>query len=246
MKAARPDDRTFDAYAQEYDDALQQGLSVSGEDKLYFAQGRIRWLARGLSALHFAPRIALDFGCGTGTAVPLLIEHLGVTRVHGIDTSPESLAVARRRIDPRQASFFLRDDYVPSGSADLVFTNGVFHHIPPEERPAAVRYAFDALRPGGLLAFWENNPLNPGTRYVMSRIPFDRDAIPLTSREARALLRAGGFRIRSVDYLFIFPRLLKFLRPLEPVLSAWPLGAQYQVLAEKVSAGPAAGSEGNR
>ena len=39
---------SFDVYAEDYDAALSQGLSVSGEDKDYFAQGRIAWLARSL------------------------------------------------------------------------------------------------------------------------------------------------------------------------------------------------------
>ncbi len=36
----------FDAYAAEYDAALSQGLSVSGEDKSFFARGRIICLRR--------------------------------------------------------------------------------------------------------------------------------------------------------------------------------------------------------
>src|SRR4029434_4043103 len=76
----------------------------------------------------------------------------------------------------------------------LVYCNGVFHHIPPQAREAAVAYVARALRPGGLWAFWENNPWNPGTRYAMHRIPFDRDAIPLTPPEARRLLQAGRVR----------------------------------------------------
>ena len=35
----------FDQYAAEYDAALAQGLSVSGEDKEHFARERVSWLA---------------------------------------------------------------------------------------------------------------------------------------------------------------------------------------------------------
>ncbi len=80
---------------------------------------------------------------------------------------------------------------------------------------------------------WENNPWNPGTRYVMSRIPFDRDAVTLTPREARALVRANGFDIVDTTFLFIFPRALRWLRALEPPLARLPFGAQYQVLCRK-------------
>ena len=101
--------------------------------------------------------------------------------------------------------------------------------------PHAIDYVLRSLRPGGLFAFWENNPWNPGTRYVMSRIPFDRDAITLSSPEARHLLRLGGFEILRTDFLFIFPRILDWCRWVEPLCSRLPLGAQYQVLCRKPS-----------
>ena len=67
----------------------------------------------------------------------------------------------------------------------------------------------------------------------MRRIPFDRDAILLPAPEARQLLLAGGFEIVRIDFQFIFPRMLKWLRGLESQLARWPLGAQYQVLCRK-------------
>ncbi len=124
-------------------------------------------------------------------------------------------------------------DYVPAADIDLIYSNGVFHHIPPQQRPGALDFMWRALRPGGIFALWENNPWNPGTRYVMSRIPFDRDAVILSAPEACRMLRASKFEVRRVDFLFIFPRMLSWLRPLERPLSHLPLGAQYQVLARK-------------
>jgi hypothetical protein len=47
------------------------------------------------------------------------------------------------------------------------------------------------------------------------------------------MLARGGFEVRRTDYLFVFPRLLKALRGLEPALARAPLGAQYQVLCRK-------------
>jgi len=35
---------TFEMSTMDYEAALARGLSVSGEDKDYFAQGRITWL----------------------------------------------------------------------------------------------------------------------------------------------------------------------------------------------------------
>jgi hypothetical protein len=87
--------------------------------------------------------------------------------------------------------------------------------------------------PGGVFALWENNPWNPGTRYIMSRVPFDKDAITMTPPETRRLLRATGFEIVRTDFLFVFPHLLRVLRPLERLLARLPLGGQYLVLARK-------------
>jgi hypothetical protein len=96
-----------------------------------------------------------------------------------------------------------------------------------------VDYIYRSLRPGGWFALWENNPWNPGTRYVMSQCAFDRDAVTLTPPEAARLLQAGGLRVLRTDFLFVFPRFLKFLRVMEAGLARLPLGAQYQVLCRK-------------
>jgi SAM-dependent methyltransferase len=223
----------FDEYAAEYDAALARGLSVTGEDRDYFARGRIDWLANCLRELGEQPASAIDFGCGTGGAAPFLFDLIGVESICGVDSSSRSLDVARRTHGSRQAQFSLLTDYEPDGRMDIAFCNGVFHHIPPNERANAVDYVYRCLRPGGLFSFWENNPWNPGTRYVMSRIPFDRDAITLNLPEARRLLGARGFAIERTDFLFIFPRALRWFRGIEPYISRWPFGAQYQVLGRK-------------
>jgi SAM-dependent methyltransferase len=118
-------------------------------------------------------------------------------------------------------------------SCDVAYCNGVFHHIPPNERPSAVRDVFTAMRPGGWFALWENNPWNPGTRIIMSRIPFDRDAVLLWPGETRRLLRNAGFTISRTTYHFCFPSLLSVLRPLERFFTRVPFGGQYCVLGRK-------------
>lgn len=223
----------FDDYADDYLDALQQGLKYSGEDVTYFATERVKWLARRLEQLRFAPRSLLDFGCGNGASTPIFLSTLNVVEVTGIDASQRLLEVARREHASPRATFVLRVDYEPKGQADITFCNGVFHHIQPSERADALDFVSRALRPGGLFAFWENNPWNPATRFVMSRIPFDRGAITISPPEARSLLRKAGFEIVRSDYLFFFPRMLRWLRPLERWFAGIPLGAQYLVLARK-------------
>ena len=124
-------------------------------------------------------------------------------------------------------------EFKGSGDRDLVFCNGVFHHIVPRERPAALEQIRRSLRPRGLFAFWENNPWNPGTRLLMRRIPFDRDAQTISAGEAKRMLSGHGFELVRTDHLFVFPRPLHRLRRIESGLSQVPIGAQYQVLCRK-------------
>ena len=125
---------TFDHYAEEYDTALEQGLSVSGEDKSYFAQGRVAWLSRCLQQMRQYPKSVMDFGCGTGSAAPYLLDVPGVESVLGVDVSAKSLAVAQRMHGSARAQFLSLDQYQPNEQIDLAYCNGVFHHIPPQER----------------------------------------------------------------------------------------------------------------
>lgn len=224
----------FDSYSHDYEAVLDRGLAVSGEDSRYFARERVRWLARRLGERRVSPASVLDYGCGKGTSTPLFFELLGATRVVGADASPALLAKAREAFGGSQASFVSHAACASAGPVDLVYCNGVFHHIPPDERAAAIRDFTGALAKGGHLALWENNPWSPAARYVMSRVAFDRDAVMLRPSEARRLLTSSGYEILSTDYLFIFPRLLSALRPLEPKLAALPLGSQYQVLCRKL------------
>ena len=174
----------------------------------------------------------LDYGCGTGSTVPLLLELPGVQRVIATDASDALLETATREHLNDRVSFVPLSASL-SGVADLAYCNGVFHHIPPARRAGAVAFVVRALRPGGLFAFWENNPWNPGTRMIMRRIPFDRDAVMLTPAAARRLLIDGGLEVVGTDFRFYFPAPLRRLRPLEPHLRRLPLGAQYLVLARK-------------
>ncbi len=225
----------FDRFVSHYGEALTRGLSVTGEDRAYFSRRRIDWLSHRLGALGVRAESVLDFGCGNGDSAPDLRAILGARRVVGVDASRGSLEAARRAHGSDRISFLHPDEYRPAADIDVAYTSGVFHHIRPRHRAEAFAYVRQTLRPGGVFAFWENNPWNPGTRYVMWRIPFDRDAAPLSPPESRTRLRGGGFQILHTDFLFLFPRGLSGLRFLEHPLAGLPLGGQYLILCRKPS-----------
>ena len=225
--------RSFDAYAADYDAALDRGLVVTGEEKEYYAAGRVAHIKALLDANDLTPSRIMDYGCGTGATAPLLLAAWSGASLVAVDSSPASIRIARAQHGTDTTRFELLRDYAPIGDRELVYCNGVFHHIPPNERAATLEYIHASLAPGGVFALCENNPWNPGTRYVMSRIPFDRDAIPLSPPVARRLLGTNGFDVVRTHSIFFFPRALSWLRPLEPALARFPVGGQYIVFARK-------------
>jgi trans-aconitate methyltransferase len=224
----------FDQYAEQYDAALKQGISLSGEDKDFFASERVKWLAMHLRK-HGQDRIkrVMDYGCGIGSATPHLFEAFPDIELAGVDPSRKSIAQALIKYGTEKARFLHIEEILPQGRFDLVFCTGVFHHIPPAERAQALNYIFRALRPGGWFAFWENNPWNPLMCYAMHKCPFDDDAIKVSPPTARRLVASAGFNIAHTTFRFVFPHILRRLRWSESHLSRLPLGAQYQVLARK-------------
>lgn len=223
----------FDTYAANYDAALNRGLALSGEGKEYFADHRVRWVRQCLPDWQEG-QSCLDFGCGTGSGTPYLVEHLGLAKLTGADPSGQSIALARDEHGTGPISFISTDDLPACGTAfDIAFCNGVFHHIPLDQRAASASTVFHAVKPGGYFAFWENNPWNPIVHYMMSRVPFDADAIMLWPHEARRLLRGAGFEVLRTDFCFVFPALLASLRFMEPWLCKVPLGGQYLILCRR-------------
>ena len=220
---------TFDAFVESYEEACGRGLALSGESRDYFAQQRVQHSARLCAGMK--PRRILDFGCGLGHTTPYLAEAFPGAHVIGVDTSAGAIDAARKRYGSSTIEFMVADGSLARGSIDLAYTNGTFHHIEPADRPAVVNSIARWLAPDGAFVFWENNPWNPGTRMVMRRIPFDREAKMLSYREATALLAAGDLHIERVSSYFYFPSWLKALRPFERLLAPLPLGAQYCVLA---------------
>src|SRR5262249_5155232 len=156
--------------------------------------GRVASLRDRLPA-DCKPRSILDFGCGTGGTSAFLAETFPASEVVGVDTSEDALAHASAQHGSRRVHFLPIPEFGDRAEFDLCYVNGVFHHIEPKDRRAAFELIRRHLRPGGCFALFENNPWNPGTRMVMARIPFDRDAKPLSPFEARRSVSQAGFDV---------------------------------------------------
>ncbi|MGP8216686.1 MAG: class I SAM-dependent methyltransferase [Bacteroidia bacterium] len=226
-------DELFDKSA-EYDEMLNKGISLSGEDKFFFIHGRFADLIKNLPPAMKIEKL-VDFGCGIGDATLLMKKYFPEASITGSDTAGEAIKYAiEKNSDGGTIRYIEIKDFKFKNEFDLCFVNGVFHHIEPASRAKTLKIIYESLKPGGILALFENNPFNFGTRMVMRRIPFDKDAIMLYPAETRKLLINAGFKVhKSARFLFYFPNMLSFMRPLEKYFVNIPLGAQYYIIGEK-------------
>src|SRR5690242_4669680 len=109
----------FDAYAENYAEALGRGLAISGEDSSYYLRRRASWLKRCLQGMEFSPGTCLDFGCGCGDSAPELVSALGLRTVTGVDISSSQIEMARRKHARANCAFTTLNELQPSGAFDL-------------------------------------------------------------------------------------------------------------------------------
>ena len=223
----------FDQFADEYQALHRANIKASGEGPEFFAEYKIRDLARWVRRLApEQPRI-LDFGAGVGNSVPFFARYLPGAALTCLDVSPRSLDIARERF-PGQADYRLFDGKrlpFDDGAFDVAFTACVFHHVPADEHVALMKELRRVLASGGFFVIFEHNPWNPLTARAVRDCPFDENAVLIDAPTLQRRLMAAGFRATRKRYRIFFPGFLKALRVCEPWLSWLPLGAQYYILA---------------
>ena len=221
----------FDECAPTYDEQLRRGVRLSGRSPEWFARQRVEVVRAYQERIGRRPVDIVEFGCGVGNHVPILRSAFRGSRIVGIDISRQSLSVARRRHGRWDVRFCTPGEFDEAQSADLLYVNGVFHHIPPAEHARWLGYFRRLLRPGGTAAIFDNNPFSPAARLVMRLIPFDRESVMVNPYRFGALMSRCGFSAPQLHFHFLFPHALTFLRPLEHLFRSWPLGAQFGLIA---------------
>lgn len=223
----------FDRYAASYENLHAANIGLSGEEPRYFAEYKVREVARCLG--DTAVQRIVDFGCGIGGSIPFFRKCFPKSHLLGLDVSQESLRQAERR-HGSIAEFRHFDDGaspLPKASCDVAFAACVFHHIPPLQHGETLRQIHESLASGGHFFLFEHNPLNPLTLRAVNTCPFDADAILIRAGEMARRVRGAGFSQVRLRYCTFFPRALSVLRPIEPKLAWLPLGAQYYLWARR-------------
>jgi SAM-dependent methyltransferase len=215
----------FDRHAGSYESDLRKSLPFGDGEYEYFAEYKVRHVACRLEGQNVGR--LLDFGCGVGRSLRLFAKYFCDAELWGYDVSTKSLDLARQ--DTGAMNLTDNIDDLPLGSFDIVFAANVFHHIAPLDRKEILLRCKNLLRAEGRIFLFEHNPLNPLTRFVFDRCPYDKGAKMISKGEALALAGEVGLRVIRSDYTLFFPRHFAFITPAERLLWWLPLGAQYCV-----------------
>jgi 2-polyprenyl-3-methyl-5-hydroxy-6-metoxy-1,4-benzoquinol methylase len=157
-------------------EADREALFASGAREVELLLG----LVRSRLGSGFAPRAALDFGCGVGRLAIALARR--IERVVGVDVSPSMLQIAEQHRDQAgldnlelaRAAPGLPD--LAPRSFDLVVSMIVFQHIPVTAGEAELRALLELLAPGGACALHltvqrSGGPLRRLARWLRARLP---------------------------------------------------------------------------
>lgn len=224
----------FDLLAEQYREQHRANVAITGEPPEYFAEYKVADLAKLVAARRQSCRGIFDFGCGIGNSIPFFRRWFAASQLRCGDVSERSMALARRRF-PGAERFVAIGDGIPlaDASQDVVFSACVFHHIPHPEHAYWLKELYRVTRPGGLLAIYEHNPLNPLTLHAVRTCPLDANARLIGAGQLARRAEEAGWREPGIAYKVFFPASLAVLRAAEPRLEWLPLGAQYRMTARR-------------
>ena len=176
-----------------------------------------------VKVFHPGPVSWLDAGCGTGKMAAAL-EPEALERFVFCDTSEPMIRLARERFSFPGAEFTVCDvrELPYDSEFDVITAILVLHYLRPDERRAALRKCFAALKPGGLLITFENFApcsaqatdacLEKWRRFQIAqgKTPGEAEAhigrygrgyFPITLPEHREVMRECGFETAEILWL---------------------------------------------
>lgn len=220
----------FDKYSGDYKNILENCISGAGDSHVYFSQYKADYLSRRVIR-HGDNYKLLDFGCGVGILSDCINNTMPGIQLDGYDISSKSISEISEKLT-EQGVFTNNLNDLP-GDYNVIVISNVMHHIPPCNRMEIFSMLKGLLAHKGEIVVIEHNPLNPLTRRIVDKCPFDEDAVLLPRSEVLSYFSESHMRILHSDYIVFFPALLKFMRFFERYLAFVPIGAQYVVVGEK-------------
>lgn len=226
----------FDKYIDGYRSNCDKSLSLSGETSAFFAEYKAQKLAEWFPKRVSASIKILDFGCGDGTMTNYVRKTFSKAKVYGVDPSPKSIEEAKSSFEEIHFSINSEekeDLEFKNGTFDLIFSAGVFHHIPFEKHSSCLHELARILKPDGHLVIFELNPLNPLTVLTFKRNPIDQHAKMMWPWYTQRLAKKIGKS--ETKYYCFYPKFCSWLRPTEPYLTKLPFGALYATIISRTN-----------
>jgi SAM-dependent methyltransferase len=225
---------SFDDYVDTYKKEIQNSIDFAGQDVDFFIELKANLLIK-IAEKNFGSTDkikALDIGSGVGLVDKYLLPK--IKNLYGIDI--EEGVVEKAKTNNPSVNYRIYDGTrVPfdDNTFDLTFAINVMHHVPPALWENFTKEMHRVLKPGGIAAVFEHNPVNPLTRKVVRECEFDRDAVLLNHGKIKSLYRSAGLEIINDSYIIFFPFKAGLFRSIESLLGWLPLGAQQYVIGKK-------------
>jgi ubiquinone/menaquinone biosynthesis C-methylase UbiE len=218
----------FDALAPQYVQSVDESVSFTGRNSAFFASRKVDLLEQiaAKAVGQLSSLSVLDVGCGTGTTSSFLVDRC--QSLVGVDVSKEMLDQAARTVPEASFTWYGGKELpFPDGRFDVSLAVCVLHHVVPAERRSFVAELYRVTRPGGLVAVFEHNPLNPLTRRAVSTCELDNGVVLLSQSDTRRLMQGAGVRSVRTEYFLFTPLGGRRAAAFDHVLRSLPMGGQY-------------------
>jgi len=136
-------------------------------------------------------KTAVDIGCGPGNSTETLAARLPGAAVSGMDSSPDMIEAARKRLPQFQFDVSDISTWDAPGPYDLILANAVLQWVPDHERlfPALVA----KLAPGGSLAVQMPDNLDEPAHRLLREIAADGPWAPTLKGLERTVRYGAGW-----------------------------------------------------
>ncbi len=229
---------SFDDYVESYKNEIQSSIDFAGQDVDFFIELKANLLIK-LAEKSFGNLNnvkALDIGSGVGLVDKYLQPK--IKNLYGIDV--EAGVIEKAKTNNPTVNYQIYDGTnIPfkDNMFDLTFAINVVHHVPPGMWENFTKEMHRVLKPGGIAAVFEHNPVNPLTRKVVRECEFDRDAVLLKHGKIKTLFKSANLEMFDDGYIVFFPFKSGIFRSIETLLGWLPLGAQQYVAGKKLIKG---------
>ena len=231
----------FDQYARDYLKELSHPLrDLVDPEGHYFIELKSRIIEK-VAGAHFEDQQAVrmvDVGTGLGLFEKFLNPYY--PRIMAVDLSFEMLRVAQtiNAFDSPHSAYIQGNAYqlpLPDNYADLIFMSCVLHHLEEDELEITLRELARICSPKGRIIFFEHNPYNLFTQFVVKTTPLDNNARLVSYKALERKSALAGIQIQQREFFLYGTRSIdNFFNRFLPGLRHWPLGGQYALIGRKI------------